>query len=69
MKIKEVYDISDAQRANQLAAAEHEQQFLRAVDVAIARMSVKELRRRYPDPPEPAHCSECFEGCPKCEAR
>jgi hypothetical protein len=29
-----------------------------------------EFDRRHPNDPkiaEPAHCSECFEGCPKCQ--
>jgi hypothetical protein len=38
-------------------------------DPAIARIAkvlFTERHRRDPMPPEPPHCSECFEGCPRC---
>lgn len=39
-------------------------------DPAIARKAVeiyKKIHAGDPQPKEPKHCDECFEGCPKCE--
>jgi len=39
-------------------------------DVAIARIARQLWDRRHgadPEPATPAHCDECFEGCPKCD--
>ena len=39
-------------------------------DTAIALMAKRLYDERHADdrqPKEPAHCAECFEGCPKCQ--
>jgi hypothetical protein len=40
-------------------------------DPAIARIAKRMYDAKHagdPVPREPAHCDECFEGCPKCQA-
>jgi hypothetical protein len=39
-------------------------------DRAVATLAKRIYDRRHaddPKPAEPAHCAECFEGCPKCQ--
>ncbi len=38
-------------------------------DRSVADWARQRFLSRHPEPPirEPAHCSECFEGCPKCQ--
>ncbi len=39
-------------------------------DLAFAYLAKQIYDRRHandPQPKEPAHCAECFEGCPKCQ--
>lgn len=39
-------------------------------DPAIAAVAKRIFDKKHandPQPPEPAHCSECFEGCPNCQ--
>ena len=34
---------------------------------SLARKIFNAVHANDPQPKEPAHCSECFEGCPKCQ--
>ncbi len=39
-------------------------------DLAFAYLAKQIYDRRHandPQPKEPAHCADCFEGCPKCQ--
>ena len=39
-------------------------------DDALARIAKRIFDERHagdPEPAEPPHCAECFEGCPKCQ--
>jgi len=39
-------------------------------DSAVAAIAKRLYDKRHvndPQPQEPEHCSECFEGCPKCQ--
>ena len=41
-----------------------------AADPAVARIAKRIFDERHagdPPPREPAHCAQCFEGCPKCQ--